>query len=253
MAVGRFDVYLVGLDPTVGQRDQENSAQMTDGNGPSGDGRTGRGPDMTEETTPNTAGPRPSAPARSLDPGTEDHQPVKGPRVKKGLVIVNTGEGKGKTTAALGVLFRAWGRDMKVRMFQFLKHTGAQFGEQRAARKLGIPILAYGDGFTWLSKDMDRTQAMALEQWGRCREAILQGDDDVLILDEFTYPMHFGWIPVAEVIDVLKRRPPLMHVIITGRYAPQELIDYADLVTEMKLVKHPYRDQGIKAQPGIEF
>jgi cob(I)alamin adenosyltransferase len=170
-----------------------------------------------------------------------------------GLVIVNTGEGKGKTTAALGMLLRSWGRGHKVRIFQFIKHTGAQFGEQRAAKKMGLAIESLGDGFTWLSKDMDRTKALAIEQWQHCREAILHGAAQVVILDEFTYPMHYGWVPVAEVIETLRQRPPARHVIITGRYAPQELIDYADLVTEMRLVKHPYRDQGIKAQPGIEF
>jgi cob(I)alamin adenosyltransferase len=182
-----------------------------------------------------------------------EHQPVKGPRVKKGLVIINTGTGKGKTTAALGVLFRAWGRKMKVRMFQFLKHTGAQFGEQRAAKAIGVSIQALGDGFTWLSKDMDETQALAVAQWQVCKEALLEGDDEIVILDEFTYAMHYGWVDVEEVIDVLKRRSVLKHVIITGRYAPQPLIDYADLVTEMKLIKHPYREQGIRAQKGIEF
>jgi cob(I)alamin adenosyltransferase len=178
---------------------------------------------------------------------------VKGPRVKKGLVIINTGEGKGKTTAALGVLFRAWGRKMKVRMFQFFKHTGAQFGEQRAAKAIGVSIQALGDGFTWLSKDMDETQALAVAQWQVCKESILEGDDDIVILDEFTYAMKYGWVEVEEVIDVLKRRPPLKHVVITGRYASQQLIDYADLVTEMKMIKHPYREQGIRAQKGIEF
>ncbi len=187
------------------------------------------------------------------DPSKRAHQPVKGPRTNKGLVIVNTGEGKGKTTAALGVAMRAWGRGYKVRVCQFIKHTGAQFGEQRAAKRMGIPMEALGDGFTWLSKDMDRTKALAIEQWGRCKDAILHGDDQVVVLDEFTYAMHYGWVPVAEVIETLKRRPPMRHVIITGRHAPPELIDYADLVTEMRLVKHPYRDQGIKAQPGIEF
>ncbi len=181
------------------------------------------------------------------------HQPIKGPRIKKGLVIVNTGEGKGKTSAALGVLFRAWGRDMRVRMFQFLKHTGAYFGEHRAAKKLGITIQAMGDGFTWRSKDMDQTRSLAVEQWKNCKAALASGDDEVLILDEFTYPLHYGWVPVDEVLDALKQRPPMLHVIITGRYAPEELISYADLVTEMRVIKHPYRDQGIKAQPGIEF
>ena len=178
---------------------------------------------------------------------------VKRRRVRHGLVIVNTGEGKGKTTAALGVIFRAWGRDFNIRMFQFIKHTGARFGEHRAARKLDIPIEALGDGFTWLSKDMDQTAALAVEQWGICKEAILEGDEDIIVLDEFTYAMHYGWVDVADVVDTLQRRRDTLHVIITGRYAPQELIDCADLVTEMKLIKHPYQEQGIRAQQGIEF
>jgi len=172
---------------------------------------------------------------------------------QRGLLIVNTGEGKGKTTAALGVLFRARGRDFQVRMFQFIKHSKAKFGEHRAARRLEIPIESLGDGFTWLSKDMDRTTALAVAQWGRCKEAIVGGEEDIIVLDEFTYAMHYGWVDVADVIDTLSRRPKRMHVIITGRYAPQALVDYADLVTEMKLIKHPYEEQGIKAQPGIEY
>ena len=174
-------------------------------------------------------------------------------RVREGLVIVNTGEGKGKTTAALGVIFRAWGRDFRIRMFQFIKHTGARFGEQRAAQKLNIPIEALGDGFTWLSKDLERTEALAVEQWGRCRDTILEGREDIIVLDEFTYALHYGWVPVAEAVDTLRRRPDTLHVIITGRYAPQELIECADLVTEMKLIKHPYEDRGLRAQQGIEF
>ena len=174
-------------------------------------------------------------------------------RVREGLVIVNTGEGKGKTTAALGVIFRAWGRDFRIRMFQFIKHTGARFGEQRAAQKLNIPIEALGDGFTWLSKDLERTEALAAEQWQRCRDAILEGREDIIVLDEFTYALHYGWVPVAEAVDTLRRRPDTLHVIITGRYAPQELIECADLVTEMKLIKHPYEDRGLRAQQGIEF
>ena len=174
-------------------------------------------------------------------------------RVRHGLVVVNTGEGKGKTTAALGVLFRAWGRDFRVRMFQFIKHSTARFGEHRAAKKLDIRIEAMGDGFTWLSKDMDQTTALAVAQWERCKEAILEGGEDIIILDEFTYAMHYGWVPVEEVLDTLRRRPDGMHVIITGRYAPEALVEFADLVTEMKLVKHPYEEQGIRAQPGLEY
>ncbi len=172
---------------------------------------------------------------------------------QRGLVIVNTGDGKGKTTAALGVLLRAWGRDYRVRMFQFIKHSTANFGEHKAAKRLGIRIEAMGDGFTWLSKDLERTAALAVEQWERCREVLRNGTEDVVVLDEFTYVMSYGWVPVADVVETLARRPAAMHVIVTGRHAPQELIDCADLVTEMREVKHPYTEQGIKAQPGIEF
>lgn len=182
-----------------------------------------------------------------------EHRPIKGPRIKKGLVVVNTGEGKGKTTAALGVLFRAWGRNMKVEVFQFLKHTGSRFGESRAADRLEIPWSALGDGFTWLSKDMATTEELTRQQWEICRKAIMSGDHDIIVLDEFTYPLHYGWIPVQDVIDVLKQKPEMLHVIITGRYAPEELIEFADLVTEMRKIKHPYHEQGIRAQPGLEF
>ncbi|MDA1215525.1 MAG: beta-propeller fold lactonase family protein [Chloroflexi bacterium] len=131
-------------------------------------------------------------------------QAVKGPRINKGLVIVNTGEGKGKTTAAFGVLFRAWGRDMKVRMFQFIKHTGARYGEIRAAEKVGILVEALGDGFTWLSKDLERSKALAVEQWENAKAAILAGEEDVIALDEFTYQLHHG--------RVLAAVPPLTFV-----------------------------------------
>lgn len=187
------------------------------------------------------------------DPSAAPERSARRRRGRTGLVIVNTGNGKGKTTAALGVLFRAWGRDFKVRMFQFIKHTGARFGENRAAAKLGISIESFGDGFTWLSKDMDQTTEMAVAQWDRCKEAILEGEEDIIVLDEFTYPMHYGWVPVDEVVETLKQRPPKLHVIITGRYAPPEIIDCADLVTEMNVIKHPYEDHGIVAQKGIEF
>lgn len=179
-------------------------------------------------------------------------QSVTGPRIDKGLVIVNTGKGKGKTTAAMGVLVRAWGRGMKVIMFQFIKHSTANFGEQRAALKMGIEMRAMGDGFTWRSKDLDQSADLAREQWEECKTVIASGDYDVIVLDEFTYPMHYGWVDTAEVIDALKARPDMLHVIITGRNAPEALVEYADLVTEMNVIKHPYHE-GIKAQPGIEF
>ena len=185
--------------------------------------------------------------------GEEKAKPRTGRRKATGLVIVNTGNGKGKTTAALGVLFRAWGRGLNVRMFQFIKNSGSRYGEQRAAEKMGIPMTAVGDGFTWLSKDLDHSGELAAQQWENCKEALLHGDYDVIVMDEMTYALQFGWVSTAEVIETLKQRPSTLHVIITGRDAPDELVEYADLVTEMREIKHPFAEKGIKAQPGIEF
>ena len=171
---------------------------------------------------------------------------------RRALVVVNTGNGKGKTTAALGVLFRAWGRGYNVCMLQFIKSTTSNYGENRAAKKIGMEMIALGGGFTWLSKDIEKDKALARELWEQCKTKIASGDYDIVALDEFTYPLAYGWLPTDEVIAFLKTRPARTHVIITGRDAPQELIDYADLVTEMREVKHPFQ-QGLKAQPGIEF
>ena len=175
-------------------------------------------------------------------------------RPAKGLVIVNTGPGKGKTTAALGILLRAWGRDMRVAGVQFFKHENASFGELRAAKRLGIELMPMGDGFTWTSRDMDVTQAKALHAWDIAKDKIASREFDIFLLDEFTYLMSFGWLDAQAVVAWLRaHKPAPLHLIITGRDAPPELIDYADLVTEMALIKHPFRDQGITAQAGIEF
>jgi cob(I)alamin adenosyltransferase len=171
---------------------------------------------------------------------------------RKGLVVVNTGHGKGKTTAALGVVLRAWGRGMRVVIVQFVKTRTSNYGENRAAKRLGIEMIPMGEGFTWLSKDIEKDKATAREAWELARQKICSDEYDLVVLDELTYPLTYGWIPVEEVLDVLRRRPEGLHVIITGRDAPQELVDYADLVTEMQEVKHPY-EKGLKAQPGIEF
>jgi len=181
-------------------------------------------------------------------------QEVRKAKRRKGLVIVNTGNGKGKTTAAFGVAFRARGRGMAVGILQFIKPGTARFGEIRAARDAGIHVEGSGDGWTWKSKDLDESAALAVAGWERAREYIAERRFDVLVLDEFTYPLHYGWLDTAEVIAWLREHKPAdMHLIITGRYAPEALIDYADLVTEMTVVKHPFNDQGIRAQPGIEF
>lgn len=173
-------------------------------------------------------------------------------RKRKPLVIVYTGNGKGKTTAALGLLLRAWGRGMKVCMLSFIKETTANFGEERAARKLDIELIPLGAGFTWLSKDIEQDKALARQCWDLCKEKIASGAYDVVVLDEITYPITYGWLDVDEVIATLRERPPDLHVVITGRDAHEKLIEFADLVTEMREVKHPFAS-GIKAQPGVDF
>jgi cob(I)alamin adenosyltransferase len=179
---------------------------------------------------------------------------MRGQRKQKGLIIVNTGNGKGKTTAALGILTRAWGREMRIGGIQFFKHANANFGELRAMQRMGVSLTPMGDGFTWTSRDMDETQAKALHGWECAKERIVSGEYDIFLLDEFTYLLHFGWLDVHEVVAwIVEYKPTMLHLIITGRDAPPELIAMADLVTEMREVKHPYRDQGIRAQKGIEF
>ncbi|MXZ63769.1 MAG: cob(I)yrinic acid a,c-diamide adenosyltransferase, partial [Chloroflexi bacterium] len=139
-------------------------------------------------------------------------------------------------------------------VLQFIKPDTANFGEIRAARDAGIHVEGSGDGWTWKSKDLDESAALAVAGWERAREYIEAHRFDLLVLDEFTYPLHYGWLDVDEAVAWLREhKPELMHLVITGRYAPAQLVEYADLVTEMSLVKHPFREQGIRAQPGIEF
>jgi cob(I)alamin adenosyltransferase len=173
-------------------------------------------------------------------------------KAARGLVIVNTGDGKGKTTAALGLVMRAWGRGMRVIVLQFIKHATGNWGEVRAARKMGIEMVGLGGGFTWESQNIEQDRALAQQGWARCRAAIESGEYDVVVLDEITYCINFGWIDVGQVLEVLRARPAGQHVVLTGRDAPGALVDFADLVTEMHEIKHPYK-AGILAQKGIEF
>ncbi len=176
------------------------------------------------------------------------------PGKRKGLVIVNTGSGKGKTTAALGLLFRAWGRGMRVCVIQFLKNEHARYGETRAAEKLGIEWVSTGDGWTWTSRDPAETQRKATAAWAEAQQKIVSGKHDVIILDEFTYLLHYHWLDTDDVVAWLAaNKPPDLHLVITGRNAPKPLVAFADLVTEMREIKHPFSEQGIRAQPGIEF
>lgn len=178
---------------------------------------------------------------------------VKSRDERDGLLIVNTGNGKGKSTAALGLLVRAAGYDFSVGMFQFIKSAETRYGEHIAAERLGIEIIPLGDGFTWLSENIEEDRALAERGWARVHDVLSRGVFDVLILDELTYCLKFGWLDTTMVVDALRSRPRGTHVVVTGRDAPQALIDAADIVTEMAVVKHPYRDQGIGAQPGIEL
>ncbi|MBI2979990.1 MAG: cob(I)yrinic acid a,c-diamide adenosyltransferase [Chloroflexi bacterium] len=168
----------------------------------------------------------------------------------KGLVIINTGQGKGKTTAALGMMLRAWGHDMKVVVLQFIKH--ATVGEHRAAQRMGMEIVAGGAGFTSRGDNAEKNEQMSKELWKVAAEKINSGTYDMVILDELTYALQYGWLGIDEVLDVLRHRPVKVHVIITGRNAPQALIDFANMAVEITDIKH-HRRQRIKAQAGIEF
>lgn len=170
---------------------------------------------------------------------------------RKGLVIVNTGNGKGKTTAALGLAMRAWGRDMRVCVIQFIKGAD-RTGEALAARRIGLEWHVTGNGFTWTGNRTEQ-ERLAVSAWAEACEKIEHGGYDVIVLDEFTYALEYTWLKTADVIAWLRNhKPPHLHLVITGRSAPSELIDYADLVTEMAEIKHPYRS-GIPGQPGIEY
>ena len=174
------------------------------------------------------------------------------PKDNKGLVLIYTGNGKGKTTAALGQLVRIYGWGWGAVMFQFIKGTKLAAGEHRAAKKLGLDLRPMGTGFTWNVRDREKSIALSLEQWQQCRSAILSGDFKMVIMDEISYPLTLGWIPLKDVIDTIKRRPEGTHVLMTGRDMPDDMIELADLVTEMKEIKHPF-NKSIKAQKGIEF
>ncbi len=194
-----------------------------------------------------------SAEGRSHKRQEQAEARARGKKSRKGLVILNTGNGKGKTTAALGLLMRSWGQDLRVVMLQFLKAKTGRWGEIRAAQRMGVEIIPLGKGFTWMSENIEQDRALAQECWQQCREKIESNLYDVVIMDEITYPLKYQWLELEEVLTTLRNRNPQMHIVITGRDAPEELIDFADLVTEMREIKHPYKAQGIRAQKGIEF
>lgn len=172
---------------------------------------------------------------------------------EKGLLIVHTGPGKGKTTAALGLAIRALGHGMKVSIIQFVKgkrDTAERQILERFAPQLEIQAL--GEGFTWETQDREKDILAATRAWAVAKQHLTSSNYGMIILDELNILLRDATLPLSEVLAALAARPPLQHVVITGRGAPPELIELADLVTEMTMVKHPLK-QGIKAQPGIEF
>ena len=168
------------------------------------------------------------------------------------IVLVNTGYGKGKSSAAFGVMGRGWARGWRVGVVQFIKSGKWKTGERKLADHLDIEWHTLGDGFTWESTDLDETAAKGRHAWEVASEKLASGAYDLLILDELTYAVKYGWVDVAEVVAGIEGRSPGTNVVITGRDAPDELIAVADTVTEMRKVKHAY-DEGISAMKGIEF
>jgi cob(I)alamin adenosyltransferase len=188
------------------------------------------------------------------DPATPPReQPAReaGPR-QRSLVLVNTGDGKGKSTSAFGVVMRAVARDWKVCVVQFIKSGKWKVGEEAVGRRLGVDWLKGGDGFTWESPDLDESRGRAVAAWALAAAAITGGEYQLIVLDEITYPITYGWIEIDDVIRTIRERPEHVNIVATGRNAHDALIELADTVTEMRKVKHAY-DRGIRARRGIDF
>ena len=173
--------------------------------------------------------------------------------IERGLLIVHTGKGKGKSTAAFGMVFRHIGHGMRAGVIQFVKGAWGT-GERTVLEKFPelVTIRAMGEGFTWETQDINRDIAHAREGWEVAKRMIADPSYKLVLLDELNIVLRYDYLPLQEVLDVLKNKPHEKHVVVTGRNAKEELIEIADLVTEMELIKHPFRS-GVKAQAGIEF
>ena len=170
----------------------------------------------------------------------------------KSVVIVNTGDGKGKSSSAFGVMIRSVARGWPVAVIQLIKSGSWNVGEEKIGRQLGVDWWAIGEGFTWESSDLTQDEAVAREAWAHAKSVIAAGEHRLVILDEVTYPMTWGWIDTDDVVETIRSRPEHVNIVATGRDAPQPLIDVADTVTEMRMVKHAY-ERGITAMKGIEY
>jgi len=199
---------------------------------------------MTDEpeadTTDDTAAPPTEDPVRSEL------------RRAPSVVLVNTGDGKGKSTAAFGVMVRAIARGWNVAVCQFIKSGDWKVGEEKLGRELGVTWHALGDGFTWDSNDLEADRARAGQAWAVAGGIIEGGEHQVVVLDELTYLCSWGWLDTQDVVEAITNRPEHVNIVITGRDAPKGLIDVADTVTEMRHVKHAY-DQGVRAMRGIDY
>lgn len=173
--------------------------------------------------------------------------------IEKGLTIIHTGKGKGKSTAAFGMVFRAIGNGMKVGVVQFVKGKWGT-GERKVLEAFPdqVTLATMGEGFTWETQDRQRDIDAATQAWETAKSMILDDEHDMVLCDELNIVLRYDYLPLDDIIDTLKEKPEMKHVIITGRNAKDELIEFADLVTEMEVIKHPFRS-GVKAQVGIEF
>ncbi|MGI8947302.1 MAG: cob(I)yrinic acid a,c-diamide adenosyltransferase [Ornithinimicrobium sp.] len=205
-----------------------------------------------DSPTPDSPAPDSRAQREHDAPRTKRPYDRRALRSASSLVLVNTGHGKGKSTAAFGTLVRAVARDWPSAVVQFLKSGTWHTGEEKVCRGLGVEWFSAGDGFSWDSADLDESRAKAVAAWVFSQELIRAGAHRLIVLDEVSYPMSWGWIDPAEVAATLSDRPQDTTVILTGREMAQEVIDVADTVTEMVKVKHAF-DQGIRARKGIDY
>ena len=182
---------------------------------------------------------------------TEDPRPD-GLRGADSLVVLNTGDGKGKSSSAFGIMVRGLARGWNVAVVQFIKSGDWKVGEEKIGRELGVDWHAFGDGFTWDSDDLSADRAHAAECWQQAVELMNAGDHQLVVFDELTYLASFGWLDVADIVSAIAARPRHVNVVITGRDAAPELVELADTVTEMREVKHAYQ-QGIRAMRGIDY
>lgn len=187
------------------------------------------------------------------DPATPPKPPPPASRERpRSLVLLNTGDGKGKSTAAFGVVMRAVARDWRVCVIQFIKSGKWKVGEEKIARQLGVDWLKGGDGFTWESTDLDQSEGRAVAAWQLAEATIAAGAHELVVLDEVTYPVTYRWLDGAQVAAAIRDRPSHVNLVLTGRNAAAELIEVADTITEMVKVRHAF-DRGIRARRGIDF